>query len=57
MRGVFDIDTLKEKLLETERKSKEEGVWNDPEKASIILKEQKELKNSIEDFEKYKEEG
>ena len=54
MRGVFDIDTLKEKLLETEKKSKEEGVWNDPEKASIILKEQKELKNSIEDFEKYK---
>ncbi len=54
MRGVFDIDTLKEKLLETERKSKEEGVWNDPEKASIILKEQKELKNLIEDFEKYK---
>ena len=54
MRGVFDIDTLKEKLLETERKSKEEGVWNDPEKAFIILKEQKELKNLIEDFEKYK---
>ncbi len=52
MRGVFDIESLKKKLDEIELKTKDENVWQDPDKASKILKEQKEIKIKIESFEK-----
>ena len=52
MRGVFDIESLKKKLDEIELKTKDENVWQDPDKASKILKEQKEIKTKIESFEK-----
>ena len=54
MRGVFDIDSLNKKLIELDKKTKEENVWNNPEQATKILKEQKEIKNTIDDFNKNK---
>ena len=54
MRGVFDIDSLNKKLVELDKKTKEENVWNNPDQATKILKEQKEIKNTIDDFNKNK---
>ena len=54
MRGVFDIDSLNKKLIELDKKTKEENVWNNPDQATKILKEQKEIKNTIDDFNKNK---
>ena len=54
MRGVFDIDSLNKKLVELDKKTKEENVWNNPNQATKILKEQKEIKNTIDDFNKNK---
>lgn len=50
MRGVFDIEKLQEELNEIEAKTKDEAVWQNPEIASKILKEQKDIKNQIDDF-------
>lgn len=50
MRGVFDIDGLNKKLNELDLKTKDESVWQNPEIASKILKEQKELKTTLENF-------
>lgn len=54
MRGVFDIDSLNKKLVELDKKTKEDNVWNNPDQATKILKEQKEIKNTIDDFNKNK---
>ena len=50
MRGVFDTDKLEKQLVEIETKTKDENVWQNPDVASKILKEQKEIKAQIEDY-------
>lgn len=47
MRGVFDIDELKNKLNEVNKKAQNEDVWQNPDIAGAILKEQKDLKSTI----------
>lgn len=50
MRGVFDTDGLTKKLEELEKKTEDETVWQDPEYASKILKDQKDLKLTLEEY-------
>ncbi len=50
MRGVFDINSLQEKLNKAELSAKDENVWQDNKKAAAILKEQKELRAQIENY-------
>ena len=51
--GVFDIDGLKNSLKNLDEKLQNENIWNNQEEASKLLKEQKEIKSSIENFEKW----
>ena len=51
--GVFDIDGLKNSLKNLDEKLQDENIWNNQEEASKLLKEQKEIKSSIENFEKW----
>ena len=49
--GVFDLEGLKEKLNQITDKTKNENVWADSKQAAEILKEQKEIKTTLDDFE------
>lgn len=49
--GVFDLEGLKEKLNQITDKTKNENVWADSKQAAEILKEQKEIKTALDDFE------
>ena len=52
MRGVFDKDNLKRKLVELNKKAEDENVWQNQELASSILKDKKEIETTLSDFEK-----
>ena len=52
MRGVFDKDNLEKKLIELNKKSEDENVWQNQELASSILKDKKEIETKLYDFEK-----
>ena len=54
MRGVFDVDLLKNKLNEINKKAEDKDVWQNPDLASEILKEQKELKSTLSSYEENK---
>lgn len=48
---LFDTDALKKKLLELEKKTNEEGFWEDSVKSTNILQEIKNIKYKIDSFE------
>ncbi len=52
MRGVFDKEDLENKLENLDKKAKDETVWQNPNIAADILKEQKEVKTALEAYEK-----
>ena len=49
---LFDLAGLRNKLEEINRKTEEEGFWNDQERAQKLLKEKKSLENTIGGYEK-----
>ncbi len=51
--GVFDLGGLKNSLKNLDEKLRDENIWNNQEEASKLLKEQKEVKSSLEKFEKW----
>ena len=48
--GAFDLEGNKKRLLELENLTKNEDVWQDSKKAAEILKEQKDIKTTLDDF-------
>lgn len=50
MRCHFDIDGIKDNIQELEQEMQQEGFWNDAEKAGLILKKVKNLKDRLERF-------
>ncbi len=50
--GIFDADGLQKRLDEIEGFGEE--VWKNPTESAKILKEQKDLRNSLENYKKYK---
>lgn len=53
-RGVFDKDLLEKKLENIEKKLKDENIWQDQKQASKLLKEEKEIKYSLEKYSHWK---
>src|SRR3989344_5672853 len=51
LKEKINISKLKDKLVELEKKTYEEGFWNEHEKASEISKEIVDLKDTIENVE------
>ncbi|MDF2520412.1 MAG: peptide chain release factor 2 [Clostridia bacterium] len=56
LRCHFDIGSIKDSLQELEQDMQQEGFWNDAEKAALILKKVKSLKDKVERFEALKRE-
>lgn len=54
LRCHFDIDGIKDKIQELEQEMQQEGFWNDAEKAGVILKKVKNLKDRLECFDALK---
>jgi peptide chain release factor 2 len=50
--GIFDYDTKKERLTEVERELEQPAVWNDPERAQNLNKEQSRLHGIIATLDK-----
>lgn len=50
--SIFDIEGKKERLAELEKAISEENLWNDPEKAKILLKERSFLETRVENWKK-----
>jgi len=50
--SIFDIEGGKERLAELEKAISEENLWNDPEKAKILLKERSFLETRVENWKK-----
>lgn len=51
--GVFDLDGIKNSLKILDEKLQDENIWNNQEVASRLLKEQKDLKATLEKFENW----
>ena len=51
--GVFDLDGIKNSLKTLDEKLQDENIWNNQEVASKLLKEQKDLKATLEKFENW----
>lgn len=50
--GIFDIDTKLELIKDKEKITHQEGFWNDPKKAELILKEIQGIKSWTSAYEK-----
>lgn len=50
--GLFDIDGTKQKLANIEETTKNPDLWNDPKKATELLKEKRVLENIVNSFDK-----
>ncbi len=48
--GVFDLENLKKNLLELDGKLQSQNIWDNQELASKLLKEQKEIKTTLEQY-------
>ena len=48
--GVFDLENLKKNLLELDEKLQSQNIWDNQELASKLLKEQKEIKTTLEQY-------
>lgn len=55
MRCHFDIEGKKESIQELEQNMQQQDIWEDAEKAALILKKVKSLKDKLERFEALKE--
>lgn len=47
---IFDLDGKNARLKELEKKRENSEFWNDPDAAKVILKEQKQIERSVEQF-------
>ena len=52
-RGVFDLDKITLELASLDKKLQEENIWDNQEKASALLKEQKDLKSTLEMYQSW----
>jgi peptide chain release factor 2 len=52
LRGLFDIDSTRKKLLELKEQANTSDLWNDQKKATELLKEKRVLENTINSFDK-----
>jgi peptide chain release factor 2 len=52
--SVFDIPEKELRIRELEKESQREGFWNEPEKASEILREKSRLKDAVEKWKREK---
>ena len=48
----FDLAGLREQIDEIDRKSRQEGFWDDPDGAQALLKKKKALEKPVEDYER-----
>lgn len=48
--SLFDLDRINEKIVELEKKTMQEGFWNDNKTSSVVLQEMKGLKDKKEKF-------
>lgn len=48
----FDLAGLREQIDEIDRKSRQEGFWDDPDGAQALLKKKKTLEKPVEDYER-----
>jgi peptide chain release factor 2 len=55
--GIFDVDTKREELAQCENDTTQEGFWNDNEKAQILLKKIKGLKDLVSAWDTAKKES
>lgn len=46
--GLFDIEKIKQELGQLEEEIENDSLWDDPKKATILLKKQKSLANTLE---------
>ena len=51
MGGIFDLPSAREKLSNLEEEASNPNLWENPEKASKLMREKTRLENSIKDFE------
>ncbi len=50
LKGALQLEEKKERIRELEKKMRDENFWNDPASAQAVMKEVKELKDSISSF-------
>lgn len=48
--SLFDLDRINGRIVELEKKTMEEGFWNDTKTSSVVLQEMKGLKDKKEKF-------
>ena len=50
--GIFDWDNLKDRVLQLEELIAEPSLWDEPQRAQTLLKEQKEVQDAVQSIEK-----
>ena len=55
VRDSLDLDSKLKRIAELDRSMEEPGFWDDPERSTRLMKENKNLKDTVEGFEKLTE--
>lgn len=56
MVSLFDLNEIENKIVQLEKRTMQEGFWNDSKTSSVVLQEMKSLKNKHSKFIKIQEE-
>lgn len=54
--SLFDLNEIENKIVQLEKRTMQEGFWNDSKTSSVVLQEMKSLKNKHSKFIKIQEE-